>query len=138
VVATAIPLGMYKENRALKRFQRLGINPLAGTSDGLEEFQFGTEDLPDSMHWLLRQKWLLTEKELFLLFATVRRQMMDERKGPFAVATRNLCEKYGISYEEMSNHARLLSGKIDYAELMRVSDERYADPTIQQKMRENG
>jgi hypothetical protein len=90
------------------------------------------------MKFLEDQKWVLTERELFRLFAMVRRQMMNMQQGEYADATRALCERHGIEYEELAAHARLLCPSVDYRELMWLSDNRMSDPVIRQKLLGNG
>jgi hypothetical protein len=158
-VASAVPLGLFKKTREQRRNMRLGINTeyakdqaekamkllKSGKSivpinedDTFEPFQFKAHELPESMHWLLKIQFVVTEEELFLLLAMARRQMMDSGEGPFAEATEKICNRYGIDYKELANHSRLLSGTINYGKLIWFSENRLADPTIGKKMAQTG
>jgi hypothetical protein len=157
-VATAIPGGLYKKNRELERNMRLGINTefekhqtkkmveamkngktvLPPEPEMFEIFRFEADQLPESMHWLLKVTFVLTEKELFKLLSMVRRQMMDSCEGPFFKTTVELCKEHGISYQKLTHHARLLSGQIDYEELIWLSENRLADPLIGKKLLKTG
>ena len=155
-VVASVPIGLWKENEDNKRNFRLGLNPQrdlhrvaeavraakAGIPPAKQEkfevFKFQSGDLPESWDYLLKQKWCLTEFELYLLYSMVRRQMMDQKIGPYAEAGKRFCESRGLSYEELAEHSRLLSGLIDFRDLIWFSDNRLADPTILEKLKEAG
>lgn len=137
-VASSVPLGLWKKNREQRKAMRLGINTERQTDESFELFEFEESQLPASMHWMVKQKWVVTEKELFRLLSMVRREMLDTHMGPFAEATQKICVTYGISYMDLAAHSRMLSGKVDYEELVWLSNNRLADRTIQKKLLENG
>lgn len=153
-VAAAIPLGLQKDKKRLQRDQRLGLKTvfyedqqrlaaenkkkgkmfIPAMPEALEPFVFKKEFLPESMHWLCSQEWLLTQSEFVQLFAMVRRDMLDRGEGDFAETTKAMSSRTGIDYQELASHVRLVSGPIDYVHLMWLSDNRMADPLIKKKL----
>lgn len=152
-VAAAIPIGLFKKNKENERNARLGIDTeymkskteeaasrlKKGQFSQLPQYEdfeeFELTGLPEKMLFLSR-KWLLTQSEMVLLLTMVRKQMQLLGEGSYANETTALCKKYNIPFEELMAHSHELAVSINYEKLMWLSDNRYSDFFIQQKLME--
>jgi hypothetical protein len=142
----AVPAVLNKKVKELEGNMRLGINTEYLKSraarglpeETLEEFQFQANQLPEEMHGLLAQKWIVTERQLFMLLAMVRAQMLRTCKGPYAAQWMRLCIKHGMPYTEMMAVAQLLASEPDYDELIWISNNRLGDENLRKKLMASG
>lgn len=162
----ATTLGLSNKKREYERNFRLGINPeyekyqaekaLESLKNGVpvlpesESFgilKFDKGELPEKMRWLEEQTWLLTNKEFARLVAMLNRHMFDLEDGRFAEKTKSLCERLNISYRSVEDLVNGLVAHMDYDkmtgqprcydEYIWLSNNRLADPIIQQKLNES-
>lgn len=146
-VASAIPFGFWKKNKELQENMKLGINTeyeefkktqKNPREESFELFRFEASSLPPSLHFLVKQTWVLTELELFGLFAMVRRQMLEAGEGPYAEQMQALCAKYQMDYGELMMNARLLAAEIDFERLIWLSDNRMKNKHVRKILLQNG
>lgn len=154
-VAASIPLGLAMNKSRLERDQRLGLKTLyqkdqermaaeakkngkqfiPDEMEDLTEVIFEKETFPERMRHLCSYQWLLTKTEFFMLLSMMNLEMLNNKEGPFENATRDLCRKHNMDYEELTFYAKHLGiNTVNYEHLIWLSKNRYSDPAIQKDL----
>lgn len=155
-VATAVPLGLWKNNKELEENMRLGINTeyvkykeskKEEADDGVFSIsQFSENSLPPSMAFIEKRIWILTMEEGRLLLSIIASKMALSSEGEFSRRLGRMAEQYGMSYAELLDAVQELLPDLDVEKLAWLSDNRLKNPLIagpllkvlEQNQNENG
>lgn len=137
-VGSAIPFGLWLQDKKHVRNMRLGINTEYAAHrqkkkldpDGFTIFRFPKDSLPLSMKNIESRTWILTMEEGQLLLMMIARKMAVSNEGEFSRRLQRLVERYGMTYDELLASTEELLPELDIGKLAWLSDNRLHTPDV--------